>query len=163
MTLPTRIDEAKLKAANEALSLFAKETTIEFQPGRGIVVSWISATGRSYSRRWQVMPNDAEARPCWYKDWPHGNTAKSALVQLVLWLKGRPVLRLSVWRYWESYPFLLGSGMGEILEAAGYPKDDTCLTCKRSMQPGLDWCGRGGKRGAKCISAVQSIPGVDEV
>lgn len=154
MTLPGTVDPTKLKAANEALALFAPGTTIERQPGRGIVVTWTGGNGKKFTRRWQGSSGD-EGRPTWLKDYPRSGTIKSALVQLVLWLRNKPVLRLSFWQYWTSDDFGIDRNVPKILKAAGYPAESICLNCKRLIQPNVDWCGRGAKKGVKCVSAIQ--------
>ena len=154
MTLRITVDPIKLKAANEALSLFAPGTTIERQPGRGIVVIWTGGNGKKFTRRWQGSSGN-EGRPTWFGSYPYNGTVKSALVQLVLWLRGKPVLRLSFWQHWTSDDFGIGRDVPEILKAAGYPVESICLNCKRLIQPNVDWCGRGAKKGVKCVSAIQ--------
>lgn len=154
MSPPITVDTNKLKAVNEVLSLFAKGTVVEFQPGRGIVVTWINAFDKKITRRWQGDPNN-EGRPTWFKDYPHGGTIKSALVQLVLWLQNKPVLRLSFWTYWAAEGAGIPWNVPGILKKAGYPAQDICLKCGLLMQPNVDWCGREGPRGVKCVSAIQ--------
>ena len=83
--------EQRLSACNEVLASFAPDTTIERRRG-GWYVCWTASRG-PIARRWRCRGQGFY--PVWFRRWPHGGTATTALSQLIRWLRGQPVIVIS--------------------------------------------------------------------
>lgn len=85
-----------------------------------------------------------------------GGTKAVAVAQLALWIRGRPRLPLTVWRYWAGDTILLarerGPEMLERIEASMYDdaKSTLCVLCGCAPKGGLDWWCRGEVSGPCC-------------
>jgi hypothetical protein len=115
--------ESNLVVANKVLALFSV-STIERRKG-GFWVCW-ELGGKRTEKRWSCRGQDFY--PVWSHKWPNGGTACTALSQLIRWVKGQPVLPLYSWRLWASERCkLLSVEAIDILDAAGYPTDVSCV------------------------------------
>jgi len=141
----------RIEIANEVLKCFAPLTTLRLESGHVLVV-WINSSGR-HEKRWMTRGQDFY--PVWHRRWGHGGTASTALAQLVRWIKGKPVLPLSTWRYWGGDRCqLLRQGDGnaaiEKMLAAGYPEKAACVLCRNEITGGMDWWSLDGLSGPCC-------------
>lgn len=89
-----------------------------------------------------------------------GGTKAMAVGQLALWIRGRPRVPLSAWRYWAGDKILLARERGPELvkriEGSGYDdgKSTLCVLCGGPPKGGLDgsrcWWNRGPVTGPCC-------------
>lgn len=131
---------ARFATANYVLSVFASDTEIAHASGH-VVVAWGHSRGRHRLKRWMCRGQDFY--PVWYRQWPHGGTACTALSQLCRWVKDRPVLPLATWQYWGSAACRLFRDRNEdvirALKDGGYPTVAKCVLCSRDLTQSLDW------------------------
>ena len=131
----------KIKAANDALDCFAKGTTISIKSKVGVIVSWTRRNGETVSKRWMTKGQDFY--PIWHNKWGHGGTCSTALAQLVRWVKNKPVLPISTWKYWTAPQCYLARDRGpeliKILTDGEYPEHAICVLCKNQIEGSLDW------------------------
>ncbi len=157
--VPDEDMQKRLDAANFMLRTFAPETTISLAKSGHVEVSWTGYDGKKITKRW--MARGQSFYPPWYRKWAHGGTASTALSQLVRFVKGRPVLPISTWRYWSGDRVaLLGRGVGGALAAneainhllsAGYPENVKCVVCGVELgSRGFDWWSLDGVSGPCC-------------
>lgn len=153
----------RVEAANLAIASFAPGTAILIQPSGHVAVRWRSRVhGQGeppiIERRWMARGQDFY--PVWQRLWSGGGTACTALSQLVRWVKGRPVLPISTWRYWASSKCKLlrhgddpvgheGEAAISALLRAGYPERVNCVLCGLELGP-MDWWSLGGVSGPCC-------------
>ncbi len=152
----------RLEAANFVLQAFAPETTISLAKSGHVEVSWTGHGGEKFTKRW--MTRGQSFYPPWYRKWAHGGTASTALSQLVRFVKGRPVLPISTWRYWAGEQVALlrqrerGKQGGPTAEeaistllSAGYPENVECVVCGVELgASGFDWWSLEGVSGPCC-------------
>lgn len=146
----------RVDVANRVLLAFAPGTSIRLDAHGYVIVCWTCHGGEKFERRWMTRGQDFY--PVWYRHWGHGGTATTALAQLVRWIKGRPVLPLSAWRYWGSDGVALlrqqgdnGAAAIEALQAAGYPDAVPCVLCRVALgSSGFDWWSLNGVSGPCC-------------
>jgi hypothetical protein len=142
----------KLETVNAAIAVFAPGTTVRREK-TGWLVEWTTCSGKQCSRRW-ATEKDNELWPVWHKRWPWGGTCTMALSQLMRWLQERPVFGLGTWEYWVGDSIKLGKPeLLDILRNGGYPIEQICVKCDRSInckKHGLDWWSLNGTSGPSC-------------
>lgn len=160
--VPDEDMQKRLDAANFVLRTFAPETTISLAKSGHVEVSWTGYDGKKITKRW--MTRGQSFYPPWYRNWAHGGTASTALSQLVRFVKGKPVLPISTWRYWAGDRVALlrqgergknGGPTGEeavnALLSAGYPEQVNCVVCGLELgSRGFDWWALDGVSGPCC-------------
>lgn len=151
--MPRPCSESRLRAANQALSLFTRSTRMEWRRGRGWVVIWNNSSGELVSRRWQRQRGSHYVT--WYRSWGHGGTCMEAMFQIVQWLNHLPVLPLGTWKYWTSKSVAIarerGQELVDVLEAAGWPTRVHCVVCAKEITTRLDWWDSDGLEGPCCM------------
>ncbi len=139
------IDPKKLEAANKILASFSG--SIIEPRANGFYIMWTNYRGVAIEKRWQTRCSDY---PTWHHVWGQGGTTCKALSQLIRWLRGQPVLPLSVWKYWSGQSVKLFPPESVIwLEEAGYPTEARCIKCGKSLER-FDWWDLGKISGPGC-------------
>lgn len=146
----------RVDVANEVLKSFAPDTSIRLDAHGYLIVCWTRHNGEKFERRW--MTRGQSYYPPWHRHWGHGGTATVALAQLCRWIKDRPVLPLTTWRYWGRDGVALlrqqgdnGEAAIEALRAAGYPEVVPCVLCGVELgDSGYDWWSLGKVSGPCC-------------
>ncbi len=142
------MSSAKLEIANEVLRSFARNVTISINDKRRVIVSF-PYRGESVTKQWMCRGQDFY--PVWHRQLSCGGTAKTALSQLVRWVKGKPVLPIATWRYWASDTCrLLPRSAVDALETFGYPTVVDCVICGEEIAGILDWWSLDGLSGPCC-------------
>lgn len=163
----------RLEAANKALKLFPIGKLFQFEivttpfkddrvPAKRLAV-WYSDYWNKGTREEPKKVSKIWVFQCSGSHYPSfslptGGTMTNFLANLVLWIKGKPTMPLTVFEFWgtPNYGLFRDSEKGDhttevvkILEEAGYPREVKCVVCKQKPK-GLDWWSDDKKAGPCC-------------
>lgn len=128
------IDLKKLEVANKVLSLIEKNIWFSINK-KYLQINWRTWDGKTATRRWMCGKN-------FYPPYtlPTGGTYTIAIACLAQWVRGKKCYPLATWKYWCCAAVgMTPANVPSILEAGGYPVDQTCGFCGKELAGSWDW------------------------